>query len=117
MSLLSLAGLPLTAGFMGKFLIFAAGEGAFLWVLAVLLAVNSTISIYYYLRIVSVMYRPADRESGALGASSPGIGSGGSKRILGLAGAVFLVTVFVVLALGIFPQPAIALIRSLTAGY
>jgi NADH-quinone oxidoreductase subunit N len=116
-SLLSLAGLPLTAGFMGKFLIFAAGEGAFLWVLAALLAVNSTISIYYYLRIVSVMYRP-EGEDGIVALSSASRPEAAiSKRALTLAGAVFLVTVFVVIALGIFPGPLIDLIRSLAAGY
>lgn len=58
--LLSLAGLPLTAGFVGKFLILSAGAGAELWTLAVILAINGTISIFYYLKIVSSMFRAAE---------------------------------------------------------
>jgi len=116
LSLLSLAGLPLTAGFMGKFLLFTAGESAFLWVLAVLLAVNSTISIFYYLRIVSIMYRPA--ESGGADFAAPGSGIEGERRGRGLSlsGLALIVTAFVVLALGIFPQPMLALIHSLVVG-
>src|ERR1700688_55493 len=48
--LLSLLGLPLTAGFMGKFYVFnAALESNLVW-LAVILAINSVIAAYYYLR-------------------------------------------------------------------
>ncbi|HTP58935.1 MAG TPA: NADH-quinone oxidoreductase subunit N, partial [Spirochaetia bacterium] len=46
-SLLSLAGLPLTAGFVGKFIILSAGAGAQLWALIIILAVNTTISVFY----------------------------------------------------------------------
>ncbi len=54
--MLSLAGVPLTAGFAGKFQIFkAAIDKDFIW-LAVILVLNSVVSIYYYLRIVVVMY-------------------------------------------------------------
>lgn len=54
--LLSLAGIPLTAGFIGKFYVIAAGIHAGAWVLVALLAVNSVIGLYYYLRIIVVMY-------------------------------------------------------------
>ncbi len=54
--LLSLMGLPITAGFMGKLYIFQAALDARLTGLAILLAVNSVISAYYYLRVVRVMY-------------------------------------------------------------
>ena len=122
LAMLSLAGLPLTAGFMGKFLIFAAGEGAFLWVLAVLLAVNSTISIYYYLRVVSIMYSPeAETAAGEAFGEAAGATSGTprprSARAFGPAAAVVIVAAVVVIALGIFPGPLIDLIRSLTSGY
>jgi len=54
--LLSLLGLPITAGFLGKFYIFnAALESNLIW-LAILLALNSVIGSYYYLRVIVVMY-------------------------------------------------------------
>ena len=57
--LLSLGGIPPTNGFFGKFYIFKAAmevyDGQLLW-LVVVGVVNSAISIYYYLRIVTAMY-------------------------------------------------------------
>jgi len=57
--LLSLGGVPPTNGFFGKFYIFKAAmevsDGQLLW-LVVIGVVNSAISIYYYLRIVTAMY-------------------------------------------------------------
>ena len=60
--LLSLAGIPLTAGFVGKFFLVASGIGSALWLLVIALAVNSAISIYYYLRIIAALYAPAPVE-------------------------------------------------------
>jgi len=57
--LLSLMGLPITAGFLGKLYILKAaldGRNVYLTSLAIMLAVNSVISAYYYLRVVRVMY-------------------------------------------------------------
>src|SRR5229473_387954 len=54
--LLSLLGLPVTAGFFGKFYIFKAAVSSHLIWLAVLMAVNSVIGAYYYLRLIVVMY-------------------------------------------------------------
>jgi NADH-quinone oxidoreductase subunit N len=59
--LLSLAGIPLTAGFLGKFYVLTAGAAESRWVLIFTLIASSTIGLFYYLRIVVVMYaRPAD---------------------------------------------------------
>src|SRR5881396_2816487 len=60
--LLSLLGLPVTAGFFGKFYIFKAAVNSHLLWLAVLMAINSVIGAYYYLRVIVVMYM---RESSA----------------------------------------------------
>ncbi|HSC45289.1 MAG TPA: NADH-quinone oxidoreductase subunit N [Candidatus Acidoferrum sp.] len=54
--LLSLLGLPVTAGFFGKFYVFKAAVNANLIWLAVLMAVNSIIGAYYYLKIIVAMY-------------------------------------------------------------
>ncbi len=54
--LLSLLGLPVTAGFFGKFYIFKAAIASHLVWLAVIMAINSVIGAYYYLRLIVVMY-------------------------------------------------------------
>lgn len=54
-ALLSLAGIPLTAGFIGKFYIFTAGISGALWLLLAALVIGSAISIYYYLRVIFAM--------------------------------------------------------------
>ncbi|MDN5752007.1 MAG: NADH-quinone oxidoreductase subunit N [Nitrosospira sp.] len=59
--LLSLAGIPLTMGFVGKFYVLAAAVSASLWLLAIVLVIGSAIGLYYYLRIIAVMYAPDPR--------------------------------------------------------
>ena len=54
--MLSLGGIPPTAGFMGKFWLFGAAIDARLLWLAVIGVLNSAISLYYYVRIVVFMY-------------------------------------------------------------
>ena len=68
--LLSLAGIPLTVGFVGKFYAILAGLDANLWFLVVLLVINSVIGLYYYLRLILTMVeepvvgrQPLQRES------------------------------------------------------
>src|SRR5881398_1684547 len=69
--LLSLLGLPVTAGFFGKFYIFKAAVNSHLLWLAALMAINSVIGAYYYLRVIVVMYM---RESSAEAAAAPHVG-------------------------------------------
>ncbi len=62
--LLSLLGLPVTAGFFGKFYVFKAAINSNLIWLAVLMAVNSIIGAYYYFRVIVAMYmRDSSEES------------------------------------------------------
>lgn len=63
-ALFSLAGIPPLSGFVGKFFLFSlASKAGFHWLVAVA-AVNSTVSLYYYLRIVRQMYiEPADKNA------------------------------------------------------
>jgi NADH-quinone oxidoreductase subunit N len=57
----SLAGVPLTGGFIGKFYVLAAGAQAELWTLMALVIAGSAIGLYYYLRVVLALFRaPAD---------------------------------------------------------
>jgi len=54
-AMLSLAGIPLTAGFVGKFYLITAGIKGATWLLLIALVIGSGIGIYYYLRIVFMM--------------------------------------------------------------
>ncbi len=62
--MVSLTGLPPTAGFIGKFYIFASlvkGGNSFYW-LVIAGGINSVVSLYYYLRVVKVMYFDGKRK-------------------------------------------------------
>jgi len=62
--LLSLAGFPLTAGFLGKLYILRAAVAQGLTVLAVILVLSSLVSYFYYLRVIVVMYMTPARTEG-----------------------------------------------------
>ena len=55
-SLISLAGIPLTAGFIGKFYILSAALQSGFWLIALVLVISSVIGLYYYLRIITAMF-------------------------------------------------------------
>jgi NADH-quinone oxidoreductase subunit N len=92
--LLSLAGIPLTAGFLGKFYVLTAGAAASRWVLLFTIIVSSTIGLFYYLRIVVIMYaQPADpatkRDAPALPMPLPA-----TMALAALTGLVFLLGIY-----------------------
>jgi NADH-quinone oxidoreductase subunit N len=98
--LLSLLGLPVTAGFLGKFYIFKAAVDSNLIWLAVLMAINSVIGAYYYIRLIVVMYM---REP--------------SAEIAATAPARFPLSVNVVLAIAAFGTIFLGLLPSKTLNY
>ncbi|HEX7239553.1 MAG TPA: NADH-quinone oxidoreductase subunit N, partial [Longimicrobiaceae bacterium] len=88
--LLSLAGFPLTAGFLGKlFILRAAIEGG-LQVLAVILVLASLVSYFYYLRVIVVMYMQPSRA----GVEAPAPVPGAARFALGAAAALVLLLFF-----------------------
>jgi proton-translocating NADH-quinone oxidoreductase chain N len=94
--LLSLAGIPPTAGFIGKFYVFGPAVQAQMWVLVAVAAVNSVIAAFYYLNIVRYMFLvPAEENAGAVQVPAP---FGGA---LAATGALTLL-------LGLLPGPLIA---------
>lgn len=98
--MVSLAGIPPTAGFIGKFYVFmSAVEAGMAW-LAVVALIFAAVSAYYYLRLVMVMYM---REPGPLTATSPRLVFSPSLSIV-LACAVAGVVI-----LGIYPNPVVNL--------
>ncbi len=104
-SLLSLASIPLTAGFVGKFYVLAAGVDSALWLLVLVLVVSSGIGLYYYLRVVVTM--------------SQGLGSTAfptARKLSLTAGVVLAALVLILLWLGIFPAPVVHLIETTAAG-
>src|ERR1051325_5817218 len=59
--MLSIGGIPPTAGFMGKFWIFGAAVDAGYYWLALIGVLNSAVSLYYYVRVVVFMYIKTER--------------------------------------------------------
>jgi NADH-quinone oxidoreductase subunit N len=115
-SMLALAGLPGTAGFIGKlFLIEAAVDGDYTW-LGVMIAVGTMISLAYYLRVVAAVWmRPsAEREAPTARGPLPAVAGGSPeadapppgtrcKVIVGLTILTAAATVF----FGIIPAPLV----------
>jgi NADH-quinone oxidoreductase subunit N len=98
--MLSMAGIPPLAGFMGKFYIFSAAVKAKFYWLAVIGVLNSALSVYYYLRVTVYMYfREGEREITGL-VFSP-------AAVIGV-----VIAVAGVLYLGIFPSTVLALARA-----
>jgi NADH-quinone oxidoreductase subunit N len=96
--LLSLAGIPLTAGFIGKFYVLAAGIGSLLWIPVVCLVIASAIGLFYYLRVLVVLYTPLPEAAEAFGASMP-------------AGMIALSLLMVLLlGIGVYPGPVLEVI-------
>jgi NADH-quinone oxidoreductase subunit N len=111
-SMLGLAGLPATVGFIGKlYLIEALVEGDYTW-LAVFIAVGTMISLAYYLRVVATMWmRPAGEATGAtpaIAGASPEadpIDPDAGRRIYLVAPA--LLAAAGVVFFGVIPQPLV----------
>jgi NADH-quinone oxidoreductase subunit N len=98
--LFSLAGIPLTAGFVGKFYIIAAGAGSALWLVIIILIINSVIGLFYYLRIIVAMFQVPEAGSAPTARYSLS-----SSAILG---ALFILLIW----LGVYPGPMIGIIRN-----
>ena len=88
--LLSLAGIPLTAGFVGKFYLTVAAGGAGLWPLLVVMMVTSGIGLFYYLRVIVAMFMAPSMEAagGAVTARSAARRGRDARRPDDVAGLV-----------------------------
>jgi NADH-quinone oxidoreductase subunit N len=100
--LFSLAGIPPTGGFMGKFYIFSAAIKEGYIGLAIIGVINSVVSVYYYLRVTIAMYME--------GTSA----AGGAEGQLTFSPAIILaicISAYGVLSLGLFPATYVAIAK------
>lgn len=100
--MLSLAGIPLTAGFIGKFYVIASGVESQLWWLLGALIIGSAVGLFYYLRVMVTLYlvEPGMRRHDA--PINWGQRTGGMV-LLAIAALAFF--------LGVYPQPLLELVQ------
>lgn len=101
--LLSLAGLPLTAGFVGKLSLVFSGVSSALWLLLSALVLGSVISIFYYLRLLAALFATPPASEPAI--SSPNTPWPTTAALLFLTVAL--------LAIGLWPAPLLDLIQKM----
>jgi NADH-quinone oxidoreductase subunit N len=103
LALLSLAGVPLTPGFLGKFYALGTGVDMRQWLLVAAIVAGSAVGLYYYLRALIQLYlRP----------ESPVPVSSEAVRIGSAGGSVLIALLIGMLALGFYPAPFIKLART-----
>ena len=91
--LLSLAGIPATMGFLAKFYVLAAGASAAKWSLVIILGMTSTIGLFYYLRILVVLYAESSEREISVQPIAP------------VGGFVLAVLAILLVWFGIYPAP------------
>ncbi|CPR18422.1 NADH-quinone oxidoreductase subunit NuoN [Brenneria goodwinii] len=101
--MLSLAGIPMTLGFFGKFYVLAVSVNADLWWLAGAVVLGSAIGLYYYLRMMASLYSDAPQTLNR--DDVPG------NWAMTAGGAVVVISAIAVLILGFYPQPLISLVQ------
>lgn len=100
--MLSLAGIPLTAGFIGKFYVIAAGVEAQLWWLLGAMVLGSAIGVFYYLRVMVTLFM---REPNLHRHDAPF--DWGQRA----GGIMLLVVALLAFFLGVYPQPLLELVQ------
>ena len=102
-AMLSLAGIPLTAGFIGKFYVIATGVNQQQWLLLAAVVAGSAIGLYYYLRVMITLYL-LDPQRRRFSAPLHWAQQAGGVMVLGL--------MLLMLLLGIYPEPFIQVIKA-----
>ena len=91
-AMLSLAGIPFTAGFLGKFFVFADAVAAHQWLLVIVGVLTVAAGFYYYLKVVRAMYWNVAKDAAPVTASR-------------LTQATIGVLVFLIFLFGVYPTP------------
>jgi NADH-quinone oxidoreductase subunit N len=100
LTMFSLAGIPLTAGFIAKFYIVLEGIRSDLWLLAFSLIINTVISLYYYLSVIKTMFTRSDDKE---------------YEIIPIAGNIVLAMLAIgILLLGIVPSLLTKILEGIT---
>jgi len=97
-AMLSLAGMPFTAGFLGKFLVFSDAVESGQWLLVGTGVLTVAAGFYYYLKVVRAMYWNVAKNTAAIPASA-------------LTKATVGVLVGLILLVGVYPQPVLNMFR------
>ena len=100
--MLSLAGIPMTLGFIGKFYLIGVTVEAQLWWLSAAIILGSALGLYYYLRVMVTLYL---REPGMQQRDAS------ANWALSSGGVVVLLSAALVVLLGLYPQPVISLVQ------
>jgi NADH-quinone oxidoreductase subunit N len=121
LTMLSLAGIPLTVGFIAKLYIFAAAARAGLWFLLVIGLLNSGLAAYYYLRVLAALYLlPPTAAGEGERAATPSVGWPSVQvglpagRVVGSAIGLAVLALLTIL-FGIYPTPLIAVAQHTSA--
>ncbi len=104
--MLSLAGIPLTAGFIGKFYVILTGVKGAMWGLLAAVVIGSAIGLYYYLRVMVTLFMAV-----------PGMKRHDAPLNWGqqAGGVMVLLVALLVLVVGVYPEPAIKLVNMVSA--
>lgn len=104
-AMLSLAGIPMTAGFIGKFHVVVVGVTASFWWLLGVLVIGSAMGLYYYLRVMVTLYLV-----------EPGVRRFNAPLDWGrtTGGAMLLLIALLMLLVGIYPQPLMQAVLAAT---
>lgn len=101
--MLSLAGVPLTAGFIGKFWLLMTANKAELWLLIAMVILGSAIALYYYLRVMITLYLPEPT------AQSEGNEERNMHWSHLVATFILLLIAIIVIFIGVYPSPLITI--------
>ncbi|MBS1903918.1 MAG: NADH-quinone oxidoreductase subunit N [Bacteroidetes bacterium] len=110
--LVSLTGIPLTVGFIGKFYIFLAilKQPQWLW-LAIVMALNSVVSLYYYVRVMQAMFiKQADEQTAPL-TDAADVQADGTIRFSWYSQAYIFVFLVPTIVLGVYFTPLVDLAK------
>jgi len=102
--LLSLAGIPLTAGFIGKYFLLTAGLEKSQWLLAFVLVTGSVIGLFYYLRVIVAMMKTEENNLSVI--QSPLAASAGGFLML-------TILALLIIGLGVYPGWWIDIVKCL----
>lgn len=110
--LLSLAGIPLTAGFMGKFYLLTAGTSAGIWAMVIILVISSGIGLFYYLRVVAIMFSSKKENVPESMASSIALIGENSFPLKLILGILFILLLW----FGIYPSSLLSVLQQIISG-